>query len=230
MSILKFITFPIHKEGLKFIPLFAVVTVGLLWLSHILGVIGIVLTIWCYYFFRDPERQVPQTDDVFISPADGIVSFVGKALPPPELELSSVPLTRVSIFMSVFNCHVNRTPFSGTIEKIAYHAGAFFNATLDKASELNERNSLKIRLASGQKIGVVQIAGLIARRIVCEVREGQELAVGERIGIIRFGSRVDIYLPEGVEPCVSIGQTMIAGETVFAHLGGKQIPHMSKTI
>lgn len=230
MSLLNSVLFPVHKEGLKFIPLFAVIAVILLFVSKILGLIGVVLTIWCYYFFRDPERQVPQNDSLLISPADGIVSFVGLAVPPPEMELTNAPLMRISVFMSVFNCHVNRTPIAGKVEKIAYHAGAFFNATLDKASELNERNSLRIAMPNGQKIGVVQIAGLVARRILCEVKEGQELKTGERIGIIRFGSRVDIYLPDGIEPLVTKGQTMVAGETVIANLSKDQSAYVFEAI
>ncbi len=209
---------PIHKEGYKFIGIFAAITLLLFVIWQPLGWIGVVLTVWCYYFFRDPERQTPTRDGLLVSPADGVISLIEPAIPPAELNMGSASLTRVSVFMNVFNCHVNRAPIGGKITNISYRAGKFFNASLDKASEQNERNSLAIEMEDGRKIAVVQIAGLVARRILCEVKEGEVLATGARFGMIRFGSRVDVYLPEGVEPLVALGQTMISAETVIADL------------
>ena len=209
---------PMHPEGRRFVAIFAAITVVLFLLWEPLGWIGVGLTVWCYYFFRDPERMSPVRDDVIISPADGVVSLIEPAVPPAELGMEDKPLTRVSVFMSVFNCHVNRMPVGGKIVKIAYRPGKFFNASLDKASKDNERNSLRIEMPDGRDIAVVQIAGLVARRIVCFTGEGQRLGLGERFGLIRFGSRLDVYLPEGVEPMVRLGQTMIAGETLIAEL------------
>ena len=177
-----------------------------------------MLTLWCAYFFRDPPRVTPVGDGLVISPADGRVSLVVNAVPPPELALGTTPLPRVSVFMSVFDCHVNRTPVSGRVERIVYTPGKFLNADLDKASEDNERNALVIAADAG-RVGVVQIAGLIARRIKCWTKEGQAMNAGERIGMIRFGSRVDVYLPAGTIPLVSEGQTSLAGETVIAEIG-----------
>jgi phosphatidylserine decarboxylase len=206
---------PIHPEGYPFIGGFAFVSLVLFWMWTPLGWLGVVATAWCAYFFRDPVRVTPVRDGLVVAPADGRISQVVNALPPPELRLSERPLPRISIFMSVFDCHVNRSPIAGRIERIVYRKGLFLNADLDKASEDNERNALLI--ASGRAlIGVVQIAGLIARRIVPFVQEGQSVAAGDRIGMIRFGSRVDVYLPEGVRPLVAEGQTAIAGETVLA--------------
>jgi phosphatidylserine decarboxylase len=209
---------PIHPEGYPFIGGFALGSLILFWLWTPLGWLGTVLTLWCAYFFRDPVRVTPISDRLVVSPADGRVSLVANAVPPPELALGDKPLPRVSIFMSVFDCHVNRSPVSGRIERIVYTAGKFLNADLDKASEDNERNALVIAGAAG-RVGVVQIAGLIARRIVCWTKEGQDIGAGERIGMIRFGSRVDVYLPAGTVPLVSVGQTSLAGETVIAELG-----------
>jgi phosphatidylserine decarboxylase len=206
---------PIHPEGHKFIGIFALASLILFWIWTPLGWIGTVLTVWCALFFRDPVRVTPVREGVVVSPADGRVSMITKVLPPAELGLGNQPLTRVSVFMSVFNCHVNRSPVAGRIEKIVYRPGAFINAELDKASEDNERNSLVIGTAQG-RIGVVQIAGLVARRIVCFAKEGQAIGAGERFGLIRFGSRLDVYLPDGVKPLVSEGQTAVAGETVLA--------------
>ncbi|MCC5968088.1 MAG: phosphatidylserine decarboxylase [Natronohydrobacter sp.] len=209
---------PIHKEGYKFISIFAVVTFVLFLIWQPLGWIGVGLTVWCYYFFRDPDRQTPIREGLLVSPADGVISLIEPAVPPAELEMGDQALTRVSVFMNVFNCHVNRAPIGGRITKIAYRPGKFLNASLDKASVDNERNSMAIEMADGRKIAVVQIAGLVARRILCEVEEGTELQTGERFGMIRFGSRVDVYLPEGVEPLVALGQVMISAETVIADL------------
>jgi len=209
---------PIHPEGFPFIGAFAVLSIVLFWVWSPLGWIATIVTAWCAFFFRDPVRVTPVREGIVVAPADGMVSRVVNAVPPAELGLGTAPLPRVSIFMSVFNCHVNRSPVSGRIERIAYHAGTFINADLDKASENNERNGLVIVTPSGNRIGVVQIAGLIARRIVSFVREGVTIAAGERFGLIRFGSRLDVYLPEGVRPLVAEGQTAIAGETVLADL------------
>jgi phosphatidylserine decarboxylase len=206
---------PIHSEGYPFIGGFALATLILFWLWSPLGWIGTVLTIWCALFFRDPVRVTPVRDGIVVAPADGRISLVAPAIPPAELGLGDQPLPRISIFMSVFNCHVNRSPAAGRIDRIAYRPGKFINAELDKASEDNERNSVVISTANG-RIGVIQIAGLVARRIVCFVREGQAIGTGERFGLIRFGSRLDVYLPEGSKPLVSEGQTALAGETILA--------------
>ncbi|RNF33068.1 phosphatidylserine decarboxylase [Paracoccus methylarcula] len=209
---------PMHREGIRFVAIFAIVTLGLFLLSDLLGWIGVGLTVWCYYFFRDPERVTPARPGVIVSPADGVVSLIEKAVPPAELGMPDVALTRISVFMSVFNCHVNRAPIAGEVTSVAYRPGKFFNASLDKASADNERNGLCIRMEDGRDLAVVQIAGLVARRILCFVKPGDRLRTGERFGLIRFGSRLDVYLPEGVTPLVSIGQTMVAGETVLADL------------
>ncbi|SFD79692.1 phosphatidylserine decarboxylase [Roseivivax sediminis] len=219
MNMLSTFVKPMHREGIRFVAIFAAVTVGLFLLSPVTGWLGVGLTVWCYYFFRDPERVPPGGHDLVVSPADGIVSLIEPAVPPVELGMAATPLTRVSVFMNVFNCHVNRAPVAGRVTSIAYRPGKFLNASLDKASADNERNSLCIRTAAGQDLAVVQIAGLVARRIVCWTGEGDALAAGERFGLIRFGSRLDVYLPPGVTPKVRIGQTMVAGETVIAELG-----------
>jgi phosphatidylserine decarboxylase len=209
---------PINREGYPFIGAFALASLVLFWLWSPLGWIGTILTIWCALFFRDPERVTPVRDGVVVAPADGRISQIIHAVPPKELGFGDRPLPRVSIFMSVFNCHINRSPVTGRIEKIAYKAGAFLNADLDKASEDNERNSFLIATGNNTRIAVVQIAGLVARRIVCFARQGATVGVGERIGMIRFGSRVDVYLPEGTRALVAEGQTATAGETVLADL------------
>ena len=213
---------PMHPEGRRFVAIFAVIALVLFILWEPLGWIGVGVTVWCYYFFRDPKRSVPVRDGLIVSPADGIVSLIEHAAPPAELGLGDTPLLRVSVFMSVFNCHVNRTPIASTLEKMAYRPGKFLNASLDKASEANERNSLLLRLEDGRVLPVVQIAGLVARRIVPFVSEGEFLQTGERFGLIRFGSRLDVYLPEGVTPLVALGQTMVAGETVLADLAADE--------
>jgi phosphatidylserine decarboxylase len=222
VSVLSAVVKPIHPEGRRFILAFAVATVLLWLLWEPLGLVGVVLTLWCCYFFRDPPRVTPLREGLVVSPADGIVSMIVPAVPPAELGLGDAPLTRVSVFMNVFDCHVNRTPVAGRVEKIAYRPGKFLNASLDKASEDNERNGLVYLLPDGRRIGVVQIAGLVARRIVCFTHEGADLATGERFGLIRFGSRVDVYLPDGVAPLVCLLQGMIAGETVLADLNGTE--------
>jgi phosphatidylserine decarboxylase len=214
---------PVTPEGYPFIAAFAFVSLLLFWLWTPLGWLGVVLTLWCVYFFRDPPRVTPVRDGIVVSPADGRISQVTSASPPHELGLGDAPMTRVSIFMSVFDCHVNRSPVAGQIEKIVYQPGKFFNADLDKASADNERNSLVI--ATGDtRIAVAQIAGLIARRIVCYAREGQTIPAGDRFGMIRFGSRLDVYLPAGTAVTVAVGQTALAGETVLADLRGSEVP------
>jgi phosphatidylserine decarboxylase len=210
---------PIHPEGYPFIGGFALASLVLFWLWTPLGWIGTILTVWCALFFRDPVRVTPVRDGIVVSPADGRVSMITHSIPPAELGLGDKPLPRVSIFMSVFDCHINRSPVAGRVEKILYQPGKFFNADLDKASVDNERNSLVIAVA-GARIAVVQIAGLVARRIVCFVREGQPVGAGERFGMIRFGSRLDVYLPDGTPPLVAVGQSAVGGETVLADLRG----------
>jgi phosphatidylserine decarboxylase len=208
---------PIHPQGYPFIGGFALASLILFLLWAPLGWLGTVATLWCAYFFRDPPRVTPVRDGIVVAPADGRVSQIAGAVPPPELELGDRPLPRISIFMSVFDCHVNRSPVSGRIERVVYRAGKFLSADLDKASEDNERNAFVIATA-GARIGVIQIAGLVARRIVPFAREGELVAAGQRIGMIRFGSRVDVYLPEGTRALAAEGQTAIAGETVLADL------------
>ncbi len=218
MSLQRYIFPNINNEGWRFISIFAAVTalLAIIWLP--LGVVGLVLTIWCYYFFRDPDRVTPQIKDVVVSPADGVVQMITRVTGPEELGLNNKTFNRVSIFMSVFNVHVNRAPATGKILRLAYIKGKFFNATLDKASKDNERQLLAMRTECGKEIAFVQIAGLIARRIVCFAKEGQTYQAGERFGLIRFGSRLDVYLPTDIEPQVCVGQTMVAGETVLANL------------
>jgi phosphatidylserine decarboxylase len=209
---------PMHPEGYKFVAIFALISAALFFLWEPLGWLGVGATVWCYYFFRDPKRSVPQEGQLILSPADGVISLIEPAVPPPELGMGPDALTRVSVFMNVFNCHVNRAPVAGVITAISYRPGKFFNASLDKASTDNERNSLAIRIADGRQIAVVQIAGLVARRIVCWSKPGNALRAGERFGLIRFGSRLDVYLPDDVAPLVALGQTMVAGESVIADL------------
>jgi phosphatidylserine decarboxylase len=208
---------PITPEGYPFVAAFVLVSFVLFWLWTPLGWLGTVATLWCVYFFRDPVRVTPVREGLVIAPADGRISEITTLPPPPELGLGEDPMLRISIFMSVFDCHINRSPVAGRIEKIVYQPGKFLNADLDKASLDNERNALVIA-AAGKTIAVVQIAGLIARRIICFVQAGQLIFAGERFGMIRFGSRLDVYLPEGMAPLVAIGQTAIGGETVLADL------------
>jgi len=207
---------PLHREGYRFVAIFAVGTLVLFWFAEWLGWIGVVLTLWCAYFFRDPVRFTPVRPGLVISPADGVVQSVERAAPPPELGMGDAPMTRVAVFMNVFDVHVNRSPVDGQVLRAHYRPGKFINAALDKASEDNERQSLRIRAAGGQEIAVVQIAGLVARRILCEVREGDELEAGQRFGLIRFGSRVDVYLDSATSVSVVPGQRAVAGETVLA--------------
>ena len=214
---------PMHREGIKFILIFSVISLILFFIYIPLGWVGIGLTIWCYYFFRDPKRTTPIRDGLLVSPADGVISLIEKTMPPPELDIEKEALTRISVFMNVFNCHVNRSPIAGKVMEINYRPGKFFNASLDKASVDNERNSLVLQIPDGRQIVVVQIAGLVARRIVSFVKPKQTLRIGQRFGLIRFGSRVDIYLPTGVKPLVCLGQTMVSGETVIADLTSKEL-------
>ncbi len=208
---------PVHSEGYPFILAFAAMTIFLWWVWIPFGVIGVLLTVFCFYFFRNPNRVVPQSEGLVIAPADGIVSNITQIVPPAEIDMGDEPLTRISIFMSVFNVHVNRIPVSGKIHKVHYRPGKFLNVA-DKDSEDNEREEYSAIMADGTKIGFIQIAGLVARRIVSFVKEGDELKAGERFGLIRFGSRLDVFLPKGVEPKVALGQISVAGETVLADL------------
>ena len=214
MTMLETFIKPMHREGIKFVLIFAVITAGLFLISDWLGWGGFGLTIWCYYFFRDPKRTTPEREGLLVSPADGIISLIEKAVPPEELGMASDPLT---------------APIAGEVASIAYRPGKYLNASLDKASVDNERNSLTIEIADGRQIAVVQIAGLVARRIVCFVKQAQALRTGERFGLIRFGSRVDVYLPDGVQPMVSVGQSMIAGETVIADLTADEPARSART-
>ena len=205
----------IHKEGYKFLAISIIATFVVLLFSNFFGVIFILISVWVYYFFRDPERFSINDDKFLVSPADGLITDISERSGPVELRLENTTYTRVSIFMDVFNCHVNRTPISGKVEEIYYKPGKFLNASLDKASEENERNYFKIKNSSGEEIIIVQIAGLIARRIVCQVEQDQELKQGERIGMIRFGSRVDIYF-KNKNTLAKLGQNVVAGESLIA--------------
>jgi len=205
----------IHAEGYKFLVIFGLTTLILYFINSFLGLLGFILTVWCYYFFRDPERHSINSDEYLVSPADGEVIKVEEVNGPKELGLENKKMTKISVFMNVFNCHVNRIPITGTINEIFYKPGKFLNASLDKASEENERNYFKIKLKNGEEIVIVQIAGLIARRIVCEVEQGQDLKQGDRIGMIRFGSRVDMYF-KNKKVLAKLGQNVVAGESLIA--------------
>ncbi|HWA41596.1 MAG TPA: phosphatidylserine decarboxylase [Hypericibacter adhaerens] len=209
---------PIHREGWRFAGLFALATLLLWWLWTPLGWLGLIATLWCIYFFRDPPRVTPIRPGLVVAPADGVVQSIEPAVPPAELGMPALPLTRIGIFMNVFDVHVNRMPVDGTVLSLSYRPGKFFNASLDKASEFNERQSVRLRTPEGQEFAVVQIAGLVARRIRCDIEADQSVRAGERFGLIRFGSRVDVYLPEGTAPLVVVGQRSVAGETVLADL------------
>lgn len=221
---LKDVLIPIHRAGWPFIgaALVAAVVLSLFW--EPLFWIGLLAAAFCTYFFRDPERITPARAGLVVSPADGLVSAVESAIPPPELNMGDAPRTRVSIFLNVFDVHINRVPADGVISGLAYHKGTFVNAALDKASDQNERQSVRMTTADGRDIAFVQIAGLIARRIVCDLVQGQAVRAGERFGLIRFGSRTDVYLPDGVAPLVAPGQRMIGGETVVADLESSEGP------
>jgi len=215
----KLVTFPIHKEGYKFIIIFALVTIILTMLSNTLGLIGLVVTLWCVFFFRDPERVIPLEENIVVSPADGVVTRVEYGVEAPEdLGYGHKKFNKITIFLNVFNVHVNRVPLGGSVVKVSYKAGKFLSANADEASVENERNSVVVRTANGEEIIFVQIAGLVARRIVSEIEEGQEVTTGQRYGIIRFGSRADIYFSEDVEIKSLVGQTMVGGETIIAKL------------
>lgn len=219
---------PIHKEGWPFVAIFAAVTLLLFWLDlPVLPWIGVILTAWCAYFFRDPERVTPVGKNLVISPADGQISHIVEVIPPPELDLPREKHTRISVFMNVFDVHVNRAPMAGRIAKLTYIPGAFLNAELDKASEDNERQAFTIEREDGSRIGAVQIAGLVARRIVKFVEQGDSLQAGQRFGLIRFGSRVDVYLPTSVAPLVCVGQRAVAGETVLADFAVQGVARLS---
>ena len=208
----------IHKEGYKFLAISILATFIILLFSKFLGTISVLLTVWIYYFFRDPERYSINDNDFLVSPADGLVVDISEKTGPTELQLENTTFTKISIFMNVFNCHVNRTPLSGSIEEINYKPGKFLNASLDKASEENERNYYRIKCSkTGEEIIIVQIAGLIARRIVCEVEKNQNLNQGDRIGMIRFGSRVDVYF-KNKKALAKVGQNLIAGESLIAKI------------
>ena len=209
---------PINRAGWPFVAGFFAISIilGFLWVP--LFWLGLVATAWCVYFFRDPPRVAPTREGLVISPADGRVQYIGAAAPPAELGLSSERATRVSVFLNVFDVHVNRIPIAGRVAAVSYRPGKFFNAALDKASEDNERSAVRIETQEGKSFGLVQIAGLVARRIICDLEPGQSVRAGERFGLIRFGSRVDIYLPDGVSPLVVVGQRAVAGETVIADL------------
>ncbi|WP_292438702.1 phosphatidylserine decarboxylase [Mesorhizobium sp.] len=213
---------PIHREGYPFIAAFGAATLFLGYFSSILFWIGLILTAWCVYFYRDPERVTPVDDRLVVSPADGVISAVGPAVPPRELGLGSGEMTRISVFMNVFSCHINRAPVRGRITRIEHRPGKFLNAELDKASSENERNGLVIDSPNGT-IAAVQIAGLVARRIVCWAEPGGSIGIGERFGLIRFGSRVDVFLPVNAVPRVAVGQTAVGGETVLAEFGGAAV-------
>jgi len=216
MDAIRSVLVPIHKEGYRFVALFAVGALILFWIADPLGWLGVLATAWCAYFFRDPPRQTPLREGLVVSPADGVVQAIERAAPPQELAMGEEPRLRVSVFMNVFDVHVNRIPADGEITALHYRPGRFFDASLDKASEHNERQSVRMTTADGGDIAFVQIAGLVARRIVCDLFEGQKVLAGERFGMIRFGSRVDVYLDEGMVPMVLVGQRAIAGETVLA--------------
>ncbi|MGN6374958.1 MAG: phosphatidylserine decarboxylase [Sphingomonas sp.] len=212
-----------HPEGRKYVLIAAAITLASIWIWDIATWPLVGLTVWVAAFFRDPVRVTPQGDDLIVAPADGLVTMIERVPVPPELAgpngLGDLPLVRVSIFMSVFDVHVNRTPIAGTIRQVVYISGKFLNADLDKASEENERQHILVEGFDGRRIGFTQIAGLVARRIVSFVKPGDIVASGQRVGLIRFGSRVDVYLPEGVEPQVMLGQRSIAGETVLGRVG-----------
>lgn len=227
-QLLKSVLPPINRAGWPFIAIFAAVTLAAAWVSEPLGWACAVLTLWCAYFFRDPDRVTPVRAGLVISPADGVIQSVGPAEAPIELKMEGQALNRISVFMNVFDVHVNRMPSAGRIEDVQYRPGKFFNASLDKASEHNERQSIRLKTEGGEAIGVVQIAGLVARRIKCDVQPGQEMRAGERFGLIRFGSRVDVYLPQSVPALVAVGQRAIAGETVIADIHAQEEPRQGE--
>ncbi|MEQ8746846.1 phosphatidylserine decarboxylase [Pyruvatibacter sp.] len=207
---------PMHPEGRRFVVIFAAVALVLFFIWQPLGWLGVIATVWCAWFFRDPERVTPERPGLIIAPADGVVNMITQAAPPPELGLGETPLTRISIFMNVFNVHIVRSPVEGAAVRTSHRPGKFFNASLEKASEENERYSILMRTGGSHDYAVVLVAGLVARRILPFITQGAHLEPGDRLGLIRFGSRVDVYLPAGLEPLVSVGQTSVGGETVLA--------------
>ncbi|MEY4781668.1 MAG: hypothetical protein RLZZ492_291 [Pseudomonadota bacterium] len=209
---------PLHREGYRMLAIAVIITMLLILINKILGIIGFILTVWVYYFFRDPERYPINDDGFLVSPADGVISLIVNVRGPKELNMENKEFQRVSVFMNVFNCHVNRVPVTGKIDEIFYKPGKFIDASLDKASEDNERNLIKYSNNAGKTFAIVQIAGLVARRIVCEVKEGQNLNQGDRIGIIRFGSRVDLYFDNDYKLLAKQGQTVVAGESLLAKI------------
>ncbi len=216
---LKMVTFPIHKEGYKFIFIFAFITIIVALLSDFLGLIGLVATLWCVFFFRDPIRIAPKVEGAIVSPADGVVTKIEESvIAPSELEIKGKKFTKISIFLNVFNVHVNRVPFSGKIEKVVYVPGKFLSANTEDASDENERNIAYLKTSDNKDIIFSQVAGLIARRIVSDLKDKQEVKIGDKYGIIRFGSRMDIYLPKGTKIISQVGQTMIGGETIIANI------------
>jgi phosphatidylserine decarboxylase len=226
--VLRQVLAPIHPDGWRFIAIALVATAVLFWIYDPLGWIGVVGTAWCVYFFRDPWRVTPQREGLVIAPADGLVVSVGPAVPPAELEMGTAPMTRIGIFLNVFDVHVNRVPMTGRVAKRVYHPGKFFNASLDKASEENERMAIRIATSEGPDIAVVQVAGLVARRIVCTVSEGDALIAGQRFGLIRFGSRTDVYLPPAWTPFAIVGQRVLGGETVVADCRSQEPPRTGR--
>jgi phosphatidylserine decarboxylase len=221
-GVLKGVLVPVAREGYPFIAAFAVLTLLLYAVWEPLGFVGLVLTMWCIYFFRNPDRVTPSREGLVITPADGVVQMIVDAPPPKRLDMGDEPMCRVSVFMNVFDCHVNRIPVDGKVSKLAYVPGKFVNAAFDKASEENERQLVAVEMKDGRKVAFVQIAGLVARRIICYLQEDQAVQAGERFGLIRFGSRVDVYLPKGVNPLVTVGQRAVAGETVIADLNSAE--------
>ncbi len=224
LETIKSVMVPIHPAGWMFIAIFAVVAflLNLIWVP--LGVIGLIATAWCAFFFRNPDRVTPIREGLIVSPADGVVQKIVKCTPPADLDIGLGERTRISIFLNVFDVHVNRIPIEGSISKLLYMPGKFFNASLDKASDENERQYIKITTPDGLTLGVIQIAGLVARRILCDLKEGQSVKTGERFGLIRFGSRVDVYLPPDATPLVIEGQRSVGGETVIADMKASDEP------
>ncbi|MBI1773706.1 MAG: phosphatidylserine decarboxylase [Proteobacteria bacterium] len=227
-AVLKTVLVPIASDGWPFIGGLAILSLFTLWLFEPLGWAVVLSTLWCTYFFRDPDRVVPIRPGLIVSPADGVVQAITRATPPAELGMGMHARPRISIFLNIFDVHVNRVPLAGTVTRIAYNKGKFVNAGLDKASLDNERNGVRLLLEDGRDLAFVQIAGLIARRIVCRLKEGEMVRTGERFGMIRFGSRADVYLPDGIAPLVAVGQRAIAGETVLADLNLTEPPRLGE--
>lgn len=223
------ITKLIHPEGWRFVGIFALISICIGYFSQFGGWIGWILTAWCFYFFRNPKRLTPIREGLVISPADGKVVMIKDIVPPAEFDLGSEPYTRISVFLNVFDVHINRIPMDGTVKKVIYHPGRFFNASLDKASEHNERNSIVLGTAFGD-IAFVQIAGLIARRIRCDVDPTDNVIAGSQYGLIRFGSRMDIFIPKTINPLVCVGQRMIAGETILADFKSDELPRQGHIV